>query len=72
MGTADLAGTQVPIVEVSLRGGEATGYGITDVPWLENIAEMMGGARHLTVLVTSVDAGVPTLQDATSLLSNVR
>lgn len=71
-GTADLAGTQVPIVEVSLRGGEATGYGITDVPWLENITEMMGGARHLTVLVTSAEAGVPTLQDATSLLSSVR
>lgn len=70
--TADLAGTQVPIVEVSLRGGEVTGYGITDVPWLENIAEMMGGARHLTVLVTSEDAGLPTLQDANSLLSSVR
>lgn len=70
VGEADLAGTAVPIVEAT--DGEATGYAITDVVWMTGLPEQFGGEEAMTIVVTSTDPAVPTLEDATAVLSSIR
>lgn len=70
VGEADLAGTAVPIVEAT--DGEATGYAIADVVWMTGLPEQFGGEEAMTIVVTSTDPAVPSLEDATAVLSSIR
>lgn len=69
-GDADLAGTDVPVVEATV--GDATGYAIDGVVWMTDLPEQFGGEEAMTIVVSSSDPAVPTLEDATAVLSSVR
>ena len=73
VGTVELPGVTAELLEVTdLANGatEVTAYGMSEVPWLTNLPG--GTERSMTVFITSSDPAVPTLEDATAMLSSVR
>lgn len=69
-GEADLAGTTAPIVEATLD--ERTGYAIDGVVWMTGLPDQFGGEEEMTIVVSSADPALPTLEEATAVLSSVR
>lgn len=67
---ADLDGSMVPVVEATV--GDSTGYAIERVVWMTGLPEQYGAEEVMTVVVSSPDPAVPTLDDATAVLSSVR
>ena len=70
VGEADLDGTTTPIVEVAYD--ERTGYAIDGLVWMTDLPDQFGGESAMTILVSSADPALLTLDDATALLSSVR
>ena len=67
---ADLDGTTAPIVEASFD--ESTGYAIDGLVWMTDLPQQFGGESAMTVIVSSEDPALPTLDDATAVLSSIR
>ena len=70
VGEADLGSATAPIVEAAYD--DRTGYAIDGVVWMTDLPQQFDGESAMTIVVSSTDPALLTLDDATALLSSVR